>query len=217
MSRNTLLMLISILLVATMALAKDKGNGRPPCATTYSVIQEDKLGNVQQGMSNPKNVKWATKDLEKKYPDVCYTAPDPSIKTVFVITVVPATYHGTRVVTNTQTHETPTSGTVTDTTPGSSTYGQQVGTYSGTETATTTSSAAVPYSFEYGRYMLTVETFGDDGKPIARRRFEQNGIYNTMYGIPLGGRGHHPAKALVEDAVKWIHAGGLDDLTQSVR
>jgi hypothetical protein len=65
--------------------------------------------------------------------------------------------------------------------------------------------------------MLTVETFGDDGKLIARRRFEQNGIYNTMYGIPLGGRGHHPAKALVEDAVKWIHEGGLDDATQSVR
>jgi hypothetical protein len=214
MSRNKVLVL---LLVASVAAAKDKGNGRPPCATTYSVIQEDKLGNVQQGMSNPKNLKWATKDLEKKYPDVCYDAPDPLVKTVFVITVVPATYHGTRVVTNTQTHETPTSGTVTDTTPGSSTYGQQVGTYNGTETTTTTSSTAVPYSFEYGRFMLTVETFGDDGKPIVRRRFEQNGIYRTMYGIPLGGRGHHPAKALVEDAVKWIHAGGLDDPTQSVR
>jgi len=217
MPRNKILMSILILLVAIVVAAKDKGNGRPPCATTYSVIQEDKLGNVRQGLANPKNQKWATKDLEKKYPDVCYAAPDPSVKTVFVITVVPATYHGTRVVTNSQTHETPTSGTVTDTTPGSSTYGQQVGTYSGSETTTTTSSTAVPYSFEYGRFMLTVETFGDDGKPIARRRFEQNGIYNTMYGIPLGGRGHHPAKTLVEDAVKWIHAGGLDDPTQSVR
>ena len=215
--KSVLMLLIASLASGIPATAKDKGNGRPPCATTYSVIQEDKLGNVQQGMSNPKNVKWASKDLEKKYPDVCYAAPDPSVKTVFVITVVPATYHGTRVVTNTQTHETPTSGTVTDTTPGSSTYGQQVGTYSGTETTTTTSSAAVPYSFEYGKFMLTVETLGNDGKPIARRRFEQNGIYNTMYGIPLGGRGHHPAKALVEDAVKWIHAGGLDDPTQGVR
>ena len=65
--------------------------------------------------------------------------------------------------------------------------------------------------------MLTVETFGDDGKPVVRRRFELNRIYRTMYGIPLGGRGHHPTKALIEDTVKWIHAGGLDDPAQSVR
>jgi hypothetical protein len=152
-------------------------------------------------------LKWADKDLEKKYPDVCYTAPDPSVKTVFVITVAPATYNGARVVTTTDT--TPTSGTVTDTS------GQQVGTYEGTQTST--SSTAVPYSFEYGKFMLTVETFDHDGKPVVRRRFQQNGIYRTMYGVPLGGRGHHPAKALIEDAVKWIHTGGLDDPLQSVR
>jgi hypothetical protein len=64
--------------------------------------------------------------------------------------------------------------------------------------------------------MLTVETFGAEGKPVVRHRFQQNGIYNTMYGIPLGGRGHHPGKALIEDAVKWIHGGGLDDPLQSV-
>jgi hypothetical protein len=87
--------------------------------------------------------------------------------------------------------------------------------YQGTQT--TTSSTAVPYSFEYGKFMLTVETFGADGEPVVRRRFQQNGIYRTMYGVPLGGRGHHPAKALIEDAVKWIHAGGLDDPLQSVR
>jgi hypothetical protein len=38
-----------------------------------------------------------------------------------------------------------------------------------------------------------------------------------MYGVPLGGRGHHPVKALIEDAVKWLHAGGLEDPLQSVR
>ena len=151
-------------------------------------------------------MKWADKDLEKKYPDVCYADPDPSVKTVFVITVTPATYHGTRVETNTNT--TPTSGTVTD-------QDGNTATYQGT--ATTTTSTAVPYSFEYGKFMLTVETFGDDGKPIVRQRFQQNGIYHTMYGIPLGGRGHHPAKALIEDAVKWIHTGGLDDSLQSTR
>jgi len=195
-----------LLVIPVGAAAKNKDNGRPPCATTYSVIQEDKLGNVQQGISKSKDLKWADKDLEKKYPDVCYAAPDPSVKTVFVITVAPATYNGTKVVTNTDT--TPTSGTVTDTDGNTATY-------QGTQTTTT--STAVPYSFEYGKFMLTVETFGADGKLVVRRRFQQNGIYHTMYGVPLGGRGHHPAKALIEDAVKWIHAGGLDDPLQGVR
>jgi len=205
MPRNKLLILM-LLAIPVGAAAKNKDNGRPPCATTYSVIQEDTLGNVQQGISKSKDLKWADKDLEKKYPDVCYAAPDPSVKTVFVITVAPATYNGTRVVTNTDT--TPTSGTVTDTDGNTATY-------QGTQTTTT--STAVPYSFEYGKFMLTVETFGADGKPVVRRRFQQNGIYRTMYGVPLGGRGHHPAKALIEDAVKWIHTGGLADSLQGVR
>jgi len=199
-------LILMLLTIPVGVAAKNKDNGRLPCATTYSVIQEDTLGNVRQGISKAKDLKWADKDLEKKYPDVCYAAPDPSVKTVFVITVAPATYNGTRVVTTTDT--TPTSGTVTDTDGNTATY-------QGTQT--TTSSTAVPYSFEYGKFMLTVETFGADGKPVVHRRFQQNGIYRTMYGVPLGGRGHHPAKALIEDAVKWIHAGGLDDPFQSVR
>lgn len=207
MSKNRLLILMLLAATAGAAASKEKYNGRPPCGTIYSIVQEDKLGNVTQGISNPKNLKWIDKDLQRKYPDVCYAAPDPSVRTVFLLTVTPATYQGTRVVTNRET--TPTSGTITDTT------GQQVGTYEGTQTST--SSEAVPYSFEYGRFTLTVETFGDDGKPIARKRFEQKGIYHTMYGIPLGGRGHHPAKALIEDAVKWVHSGGLEDPLQSTR
>ena len=199
-------LILMLLAIPVGVAAKNKDNGRLPCATTFSVIQEDTLGNVRQGISKAKDLKWADKDLEKKYPDVCYAAPDPSVKTVFVITVAPATYNGTRVVTTTDT--TPTSGTVTDTDGNTATY-------QGTQTST--SSTAVPYSFEYGKFMLTVETFGADGKPVVRRKFQQNGIYRTMYGVPLGGRGHHPAKALIEDAVKWIHAGGLDDPLQSVR
>lgn len=110
-------------------------------------------------------------------------------------------------MTNTET--TPTSGTVTDTSTG------ETATYEGTQTST--SSTAVPYNFEYGKFMLTIETFGADGKPVVRRKFQQDGIYRTMYGVPLGGRGHHPVKALIEDAVKWLHAGGLEDPLQSVR
>jgi hypothetical protein len=193
-----------LLALVSGAFGKNKDNGRPPCATTYSVVQQDSLGNVQQGLAKPKNIEWADKDLEKKYPDVCYSAPARSVKTVFVITVTTATYHGTRVETNTQT--TPTSGTVSDSEGNTATY-------EGTQTST--SSTAVPYSFDYGVYSLTVETFGTDGKPVARHRFQQKGIYHTMYGVPLGGRGHHPTRALIEDAVKWIHEGGLEDASQS--
>ncbi len=202
---------VVLIMTSVCAAAKEKNNQRAPCATTYSVVTVDSLGNTDAKLSDTKILKWASKDLEKKYPDVCYedyrdptTDPNP-IKTFLVITVTPATYHGTRVVTTTST--TPTSGSVTDSTPGSSTYGQQVGTYEGKQTST--SSTAVPYSFGYGRFMLTIETLGDDGNPVVRRRFQQDGIYSTMAGIPLGGRGHHPGKALIEDAVKWIHAGGL--------
>ncbi len=90
------LRLLMLVLVSTALFGKKKDNGLPHCATEYSVIQQDALGNVQQGLSNAKNLKCVDKDLEKKYPDVCYAAPDPSVKTVFVITVTPATYHGTR-------------------------------------------------------------------------------------------------------------------------
>ncbi|HSS98635.1 MAG TPA: hypothetical protein VLK33_16485 [Terriglobales bacterium] len=75
----------------------------------------------------------------------------------------------------------------------------------------------MPYSVDYGKYTLTIETFGADGKPIVRHRFQQDGLYNTWAGIPMGGRGHHPVKALIEDAVKWIHSGGLEDSLQSAR
>jgi hypothetical protein len=201
MSKTLFLILIVLSIPIAMA-AKKKDNGRPSCATTYSITQEDNLGNVQQGFAKPKNEKWADKDLVKKYPDVCYAPSNPTVKTVFVITVTAATYHSTRIVTDTQT--TPTSGSVTDTSTG------ETATYSGTQTST--SSTAVPYSVEYGKYMLTVETLGADGNPIARRRFEQDGSYGANFG-----RGGHPAKALIEDAVKWIHAGGLDDSLQTVR
>ena len=202
MKRASLLIFLS---AAIPVCAQNHNAARKPCAIVYTVIQRDTLGNVTKGISNPKNLKWADKDLQKKYPDVCYAMPDKSVTTVFVITVTPATYHGTRVETDRET--TPTSGTITDTSTG------DTATYQGTQT--TTSSTAVPYSFDYGVFTLTVETFGSDGKPVPRHRFQQKGIYHTYAGIPLGGRGHHPAKALIEDAAKWIHEGGLEDSFQS--
>jgi len=169
-----------------------------PCVIKYSIIQKDTLGNVTEGITG-KDLKWLTKDLEKKYPSVCYASPDPSVTTVLVITSVPETYHGTRVVTT----EGDSSGNVRDSDGNTATY-----------TGTNSTSTAVPYSFDYGRFTLTVETLVDH-KVTVHRRFQQNGIYNTMYGIPLGGRGHHPQKALIEDAVKWLSSGGLSDPLQS--
>jgi hypothetical protein len=67
----------------------------------------------------------------------------------------------------------------------------------------------VPYSFEYGIYTLSVERQQSDGSYVALHRFQQRGIYHTLYGIPLGGKGHHPARAVIEEAAEWIKSGGL--------
>lgn len=178
-----------------------KTSARQPCVITYSIVERDTLGNVNQGESG-KTLKWLTDDLERKYPGVCYASPSQSVRTVFLITVVPAVYNGTRLVTNSA----DTTGHISDNDGNSATYN-----------GTTTSTTAVPYSFDYGKYMLTVETLGPNDKVTVNRRFAQDGIFHTMYGIPLGGRGHHPQKALIEDAVKWISAGGLSNPNQSAQ
>ncbi len=191
--------LLAILLLCCLPTwASERTEQRLSCTTFYSVVTRDKLGNLTQGASD-KELKKLRGNLSKKYPDVCYAAPDPAVKIVFFLSVVPATYHGNRVVSDTSNE----SGTITTSDGDSARY-----------EGTGTSSTVVPYSFEYGRYMLTVETL-DGSKVTVRRRFQQDGIFRTMYGIPLGGRGHHPEMALIEDAVKWIHAGGLEDPLQS--
>jgi hypothetical protein len=72
----------------------------------------------------------------------------------------------------------------------------------------------VPYSVDYGVYTLYVERLQGDGKFNVLQTFQQKGLYSTYNGIPLGGRGHHPAHAVIEDAVKWLSAGGLSDPTR---
>ena len=135
--------------------------------------------------------------------------PTPDVQLIFLITVAPAEYHGSQIVTDQSTHENPESGTVTDE------YGQPIGTYDGTTTTTTTTSTAVPYSFGYGIFTLGIETKQADGKWAVRRRFQQGGIYHTLYGVPLGGKGHHPVHTVVEEAAKWIHDGGLTNPRES--
>jgi hypothetical protein len=126
-----------------------------------------------------------------------------------VIIVTPDTYHGTRVVTDTETHNSPVSGTVTDQEGNTADIDATVKT-------TTTSSTAVPYSFDYGIYTLSVERQLPDGKYVVLHRFEQKGIYNTLYGVPLGGKGHHPAHAVIEEAAEWISRGGLAEAERTI-
>ena len=83
-----------------------------------------------------------------------------------------------------------------------------------TKTTTTTSSHDEPYSVDYGIYTLIVEKAKPDGTIVTLHTFQQKGLYNQIYGIPLGGRGHHPAHAVIEDSVKWLSAGGLTDPNQ---
>jgi hypothetical protein len=164
----------------------------------FSVIEKDALGNIHQGL-NPKNVKWAAGDLAKKVPDVCYIAPDQLVTVVFFITVEPATYHGTRTVKTTAN----TQGTISGNDGGSADY-----------EGTTTSSTVVPEEFEYGRYTLTVETMTPDKKAVVRHRFQQDGIYNVIYGMSFG-KGKHPEQTLIQEAAEWIHSGGLVDPFQT--
>lgn len=170
-------------------------SGRP--CTKFSVITVDKLGNVNEGLSADDR-RWFHDKVEKKNPAICYADQRLDIPVMFVVTVTPDTYHGDRVVTDTQ--KNPITGTVTDEQGNESTV---------TATQTTTSSTVVPYSFEYGIYTLSVKQRQKDGSFVILHRFQQKGIYRTLYGVPLGGKGHHPAHAVIEEAAEWLNKNSL--------
>ncbi len=86
------------------------------------------------------------------------------------------------------------------------------------------SSVAVPYSFPYGIYTMSLmepsktRTWVGSGKDIRTLHvFQQRGIYHAMYGIrKFGwGKGKHPIRTLIQEAMKWIAAGGLSGPLQS--
>lgn len=184
--------------------ANDKNDA--VCKVTFSVATEDTLSNVKQGLSK-KDAEWFQKKIHKKYPDVCYAQPGSGASVFFFIIVTPDAYHGTRVETTTSTHDDPVSGTVTD-------QEGNTANVDGTVTTTTETSAAVPYTLNYGIFTLTIETAEPGGKWKTAHRFEQKGLYTTFYGIPLGGKGYHPLHAVIEEAAKWVHQGGLSDPLQ---
>lgn len=199
----------SVLFLTSASAQMKPSCKRPPGGSTYfTVVFKDTLDNVKQGLSAD-DVKWFQKHLAKKYPGVWYVEPAPTVPVVFFITVTPDVYHGTRAVYGTSRQSNPVSGTVTEQDGSTS----QV---SGTVETTTTSSTAVPYSVAYGIYTLALERRRSDGKFDVAHRFRQKGLYNTLYGIPLGGKGHHPIHTVIEEAARWINSGGLLDPLQSV-
>jgi hypothetical protein len=165
----------------------------PACRTYFTVVTQDTLKNVTQGLTE-KDARWFREKLSKKYPSICYKDPAPNVPIVFYISVTPDTYHGTRIVNDTSTHTDPVNATVTD-------QNGNISQVNGTAQTTTTTSEAVPYTVDYGIFTLTIERRNSQGTFDALQRFQQKGLYNTMYGIPLGGKGHHPVHTVIEDAV----------------
>jgi len=170
------------------------------CKTRFSVVWKDPLNNVKQGLS-PDDLKWFYGKMTRKYPDVCY---DPgAAPVVFYVAAKGSTYHGIRVVSSTNSN--PVNGTITD---------QNGNTSMVNGTVDTTTRSAVPYSVDYQDLILSVETTGTDGTWEVRHNFAHNTLGRAFYGVKVTNR--HPDQELIEQAVKWIHDGGLNDPRQSV-
>ncbi|HUA98917.1 MAG TPA: hypothetical protein VMA34_11370 [Terracidiphilus sp.] len=176
------------------------------------MAEEDALHNVNQGLlaagiKEKDGLKWLEK-MYKKYPDVCYVAPNTTESIVFFIIATPAVYHGTRVETQTHNTQSSTTGSVTDDEGNSANV-------NATTTGTTESSVAVPYDVNYDSFTLTIERKTGNNHFEAVRRFKVDGLYHYAYGFSWG-KGKHPIANVMEDAIKWIHDGGLNNPMQSV-
>jgi len=181
------------------------------CRVKFSAVYKDDLNNVQQGFG-PKTLEWYEKKMTKKYPDVCYD-PGPAPVVLF-FSSRPAVYHGVKKYSTTTTQDNPVHGTVTDNSPGSSTYGQEVGEVNGTVESSTTTEHSVPYDVDYDRLYLSVEQEQSDGGWKVMHNFSGKTLHPTLYGICT--RNCRPSYALIENAVKWLHDGGLTDAKQGV-
>ena len=203
--------LLALLLCGVSPLAWAQGTTIPPvpasCKVLYSMAEEDPLHNINQGLlasgfKEKDGLKWLKK-MYKKYPDVCYVAPNTKESLVFFIIESPAVYHGTRVVTQTHKTQSNTTGTVTDNDGNTADINADT-------TGTTKSSVAVPYDVNYTSFTLTVEKKIADGHFQALRRFQTDDSYKPAWGAR-----RHPILFVMEEAIKWIHNGGLNNTTQT--
>lgn len=161
------------------------------CKVTFQVVYLDRLNNYETGI--PASSK---KDIDKrlaKYPDVCPAAGQEKGELVFFIHTSPATYHGTRVYTNTSS----SAAAATDGTGGGA-----------AAAASSTTTTAVPYAVDYSVFVLDVELQQPNDKFRVLHTFDQKGLYNTIYGIGYG-KGKHPIPNVIEAAAKWVHESYL--------
>lgn len=227
----TAFILFAALASPTFAQARPSEPNLPaPCKVSYYVIQEDTLHNINQGLlavssttgtvsGSEKSPKKALKDAQnwlkkmaKKYPDVCYVPANAQETVEFVIVTNRSIYHGTSVETRSSptSSSSTTTGTVTDDEGNTASVDAQTDT-----TGTTSSSVAVPYETPYNILTLTVERKKPDGHFEPLRRFQMNSLHPVVYGISFG-KGKHPIANVMEEAIKWIHEGGLSNPAQSI-
>ncbi len=178
-----------------------------PSCTYFTVVSWDNLNQVTAGLSAA-DVKWFQKAFAKKFPAICYAEPEVAVPIVFFITVAPDFSHGTRVVNERSTQTKPVSGTITG-------QGGNTSQVSGAEEKTRIRSTAVPNSVEYGIYTLSLARRRTGGTFDVAHTFQQEGVYTSPDGNRLRGKGEHPIHSVIEEAIKWMNAGGLTDPKQS--
>ena len=76
-----------VVLLSYPAFTQQTSSQASSCVVTFTVITEDALKNVKQGLL-PKDAEWASK-LTKKFPGVCYVEPDQRPSAVLYISVAP--------------------------------------------------------------------------------------------------------------------------------
>lgn len=198
--------LLLFLAAATPALA----NKKPVqgCKVTFEFIYVDRLDNTYRGIQG-KELKEVEKKLSK-YGDVCYTADEKGADYVFFVHTRPAVYHGVQTNSSTSTHTdtSPVSGTITDDDGNRSRVSGTVDT-----TTRTTTTSSVPYEVDYSVYILNIMVphvkEGSTQRTFTTlHTFDQEGLYNTIYGIGYG-KGKNPIINVIDAAAKWLHENNL--------
>ena len=161
------------------------------CKVKFQVVYLDRLNNLNQGIPDA-----SKKDVEKrlsKIGDVCYAGDGNSGDLVMFIHTSPATFHGTRVHTDTSTASAAAAS----------------GDSAAAAAASSSSSVAIPYSVDYSIFVLDVELPLPENKFIVLHTVDQSGLYHTLYGVGYG-KGKHPIPNAIEAAAHWIHDDYLE-------
>jgi len=198
--------LLLIVATTTPVLAKKP---EQTCKVTFGLECTDSLGNDLRGIHEKKHLKQVQSKLNK-YGDVCYTDDHLNADYIFYVHTKPATYHGVRTFSNTETHTdtAPMSGTMRDEDGNTSRVSGTVDT-----TTRTTTTTSTPYEVDYDIFILDImvphQTEGSTERAYTRlRTFAQSGLYNTIYGIGFG-NGKNPIVNVIDAAAKWLHKNNL--------